>query len=111
MTPQKDLLQTGNYNLNPQNLPNSTAVLVLGIFSILGILCYGIGLVPGIIGLLLANRDRKMYLAAPELYAQSSYSTLSAGRICSIIGVVLSGLLIVAVVLFLVFAFSFVNWR
>ena len=98
---QPDLLvsSTGN-NLNQQNLPNSTIALVLGIISIIGSLCYGIvGLICGIVGLILANKDRRLYQAAPELYQSSSYGTSNAGRTCSIIGIILSSLLIVIIVL------------
>ena len=98
---QPDLLvsSTGN-NLNQQNLPNSSIALVLGIISIIGSVCYGIvGLICGIVGLILANKDRRLYQAAPELYQSSSYGTSNAGRTCSIIGIILSSLLIVIIVL------------
>ncbi len=70
---QKDLLQSGNFNFNPQNLPNATATLVLGIISIIGSFCYGIiGLICGIVGLILANKDRSLYRASPDLYSPAS---------------------------------------
>jgi hypothetical protein len=98
---QPDLLvsSTGN-NLNPENLPNATVALVLGIISIIGSVCYGIvGIICGIIGLILANRDRKLYKAAPELYSASSFGTSNAGRTCCIIGIILSSLLILVIIL------------
>jgi len=95
---QQDLLNSGSYNINQQNLPNATVSLVLGILSIVGSICYGtVGIICGIIGLVLANKDRKLYQAAPELYLQSSYSTLNAGRTCSIIGIILSLLFIIVI--------------
>ena len=43
-----------------QPLPNATAVLVLGIISIVGCFCYGIvGLICGIIALILASKAKK----------------------------------------------------
>ena len=73
------------------NLPNATAVLVLGILSILTCCCYGIvGLIFGIVALFLAQKDLKLYTANPELY--KNYSNLNIGRILSIIGIVLSTL-------------------
>ncbi len=104
---QIDLLSSIPNQSIQQNLPNATSVLVLGIISIVGSFCYGIvGLICGIIGLVLANRDRKLYKEAPELYSQSSYGTSNAGRTCAIIGIVLSSLIIVMVVSFLIIALS-----
>lgn len=75
-----------------EKLPNSTTVLVLGICSIvLG--CFFIGLILGIIGLVLSGKDKQMYKSNPELY--DGYGALNAGRIMSIIGVILSGLYII----------------
>ena len=74
------------------NLPNATISLVLGIISIVTI-CLGVGIICGIIGLLLADKDRKLYWSTPELYSSSSYSTSNAGRTCSIIGLVIASIL------------------
>lgn len=76
--------------MSQNKLPNATAVLVLGIISIISCCCYGIGLVPGIVGMVLASKDQKEYLANPELY--SNYSNLKVGRILCIIGIVICGL-------------------
>jgi M penetrans paralogue family 26 len=73
-------------NLPQSPLPNATAVLVLGICSI--VVCS----LCGIIGLILANQDMRLYNQNPDLYTESSLSNIKAGRICSIIGVVLLGL-------------------
>ena len=100
---QQDMLKSANYN-TPANLPNATAALVLGIISIVGAFCYGIvGLVCGIIGLVLANKDRKLYQAAPELYSPSSFSTSNAGRVCSIIGIVIGSLFFLIILIYLIF--------
>lgn len=100
---QKDLL-TPNMNFSGQQpLPNATASLVLGIISIVGSFCYGIvGLICGIIGLVLANKDRRLYQSAPELYSASSYGTSSGGRVCSIIGIVISSLFVILIILYLI---------
>lgn len=75
--------------MEKRKLPNATAVLVLGILSIITCCCYGvIGLTLGIIALVLAGKDMKLYLAEPELY--SDYANLNIGRILAIIGVCLS---------------------
>ncbi len=75
-----------------QTLPNTTAVLVIGICSIL-FSCFFVGLVLGIIGLSMSGKGRRMYSANPELY--EGYGALNAGRIMSIIGTILGGLYIV----------------
>lgn len=80
-------------NTNQSPLKNATAVLVLGILSIIGCCLYGIpGLIMGIIALVLAGKDLKLYNANPDAYTSGSYSNLKAGRVCAIIGVILSSI-------------------
>jgi len=83
-----------------QNLPNATAVLVLGIISIIGCCCYGlIGTICGIIALVLASKDSRRYMATPQLFTISSYNNLKAGRICAIIGTIISILYLIAIII------------
>ncbi|MEZ5082055.1 MAG: CCC motif membrane protein [Bacteroidales bacterium] len=90
-------------------LPNATAVLVLGISSIVLCCCYGIiGLVIAIIGLVLANRDLALYYANPEGYKQGSVSNVKNGRTMAIIGLVLAAVFIF--MLFLSFLFIGLNF-
>lgn len=78
------------------DLPNATAVLVLGIISIVVCCCYGvIGMICGTIALVLARRDTRMYMTNPGMYSEKSYNNLKAGKICAIIGLVLSSLVFV----------------
>ena len=79
-------------------LSNATAVLVLGIVSIPTCCCYGLGIVCGIIALVLSKKDSALYLAAPQSYTVASYNNLKAGKICAIIGIVLSGIYIVMMI-------------
>jgi hypothetical protein len=73
-----------------QPLPNATAVLVLGIISIVGCFCYGIpGIICGIIALILAAKSKALYFANPGMYTPGSYNNLAAGRVCAIIGLIL----------------------
>ncbi len=112
MNEQPNLI-TPNYN-QPVNLPNATAALVLGIISIVGAFCYGIvGVICGIIGLVLANKDRKLFLASPDLFSASSYSTLNAGRVCSIIGLIIGGIFLLIVIFMIIFvgAISMGTWN
>jgi uncharacterized membrane protein len=106
---QQDLLKP-NYG-GQQNLPNATASLVLGIISIVSIICYGFGIIFGIIGLVLANKDRRLYSADPEQYSSSSYGTLNAGRICSIIGIILSAIFIVVIIVAVIYTLMIAKGR
>lgn len=75
--------------MEKHKLPNATAVLILGIFSILTCCCYGIpGLIFGIIALVLASKDMALYRQEPEKYLD--YNNLNVGRILAIIGISLS---------------------
>lgn len=86
------------------SLPNATAVLVLGIISLVGCFCYGIvGLVCGIIALVLAGKDLKLYKADPAAYTPGSYSNLKAGRVCAIIGLSVSAVYILIIVFYIIF--------
>lgn len=87
-------------------LPNATAVLVLGILSIVTCFFYGIpGLVLGIVALYLHKSDRELYETNPSRFAQS-YQNSNAGKICAIIGVSLSGLFLLYLILLFGFALS-----
>lgn len=87
-------------------LPNGTAVLVLGILSIIGCFCYGIGVILGPIALILARKDSKLYHSNPAGFILGSWKNLKAGRVCAIIGTILS----VIFVVYLVFIISYIGW-
>jgi hypothetical protein len=93
-----------------QPLQNATAALVLGILSL--VIC-GLGVVLGIIALVLANKDLRLYNASPEVYTLGSYNNLKAGRICAIIGIILQSLLIIFYVVWFIFILSIAGsaWR
>jgi hypothetical protein len=104
-TEQPQNIFRDNNQLPP--LPNATASLVLGILSIVFCFTYGvIGVILGIIGLVLANKDRKLYQSNPEAYSIDSYKNSNAGRTCSIIGLILSGLIFLFAIAAIVFAVS-----
>ncbi|MEZ5012964.1 MAG: CCC motif membrane protein [Chitinophagales bacterium] len=87
------------FNQN-QQVPNATAVLVLGIISIVICWLYGLfGLACGIIALVLAGKGRKAYMENPGMYSAASYANLKAGRVCAIIGTILSGLYVLLVII------------
>ena len=80
-------------------LPNSTAVLVLGIISIPTCCCYGIvGIISAVVALILAKNAENLYVGNPENYLVSSYKNLKAGKTCAIIGLILSVLYLIFVI-------------
>jgi len=98
----------GGFNGMQQALPNATAVLVLGILSIITCCCYGvIGLILAIIALILSKKDRQLYSINPAGYTEGSYKNLNAGRVCAIVGLILSLLyLLMCIVLIAMFGFA-----
>lgn len=89
-----------------RNLPNATAVLVLGIVSIIGCCCYGVvGLIAGIIGIVLANKDLQIYAQEASMY--SNYNNLKIGRVLCFIGIALS----IIYILILIWMISTFGWE
>lgn len=86
--------QNGGFGYGMQQaLPNATAVLVLGILSIVTCCCYGIvGVILGAIAMVLAGKDKKAYNLNPAIYTESSFKNLNAGRICALVGLILSAI-------------------
>jgi M penetrans paralogue family 26 len=97
---QRDYLTPG-YDSRPP-LPNATTSLIMGILSI--VIC-GIGVVMGIIGVVMANKDLKLYNNNPGMYSDASLGHTKTGKICSIIGIILSGFIIVLYIGIFIFAF------
>ncbi|MES2592075.1 MAG: CCC motif membrane protein [Bacteroidota bacterium] len=87
-----------------QQVPNSTAILVLGIISIVGCFCYGIvGIVTGIVALVLSSKAKALYEQNPGNYSEASVKNMRAGRVCAIIGTCLSGLYLVILIVYIAF--------
>ncbi len=82
--------------MEKQKLPNATAVLVLGILSIVGCCVYALGFVFSIIALVLAKKDMALYHANPEAY--DNYSNLKTGRILAIVGLVINIITIIVTI-------------
>jgi hypothetical protein len=109
MSDNNDLLDpttaVNSNNFNPGILPNSTAVLVLGIVSI--VVC-GVGLVTGIIALVLHKKDKAIYQTNPQKY-EASFKNSKAGNVCAIIGLSLSSLFIFIYVIQMIMLFSVIS--
>jgi len=89
-------------NRTPEDLPNSTAILVLGILSI--IFAGLIGIILAIIALSMSRNARHAYEDYPGEYTEASYSRVNAGRICAIVGLCLVAVIVSIVLAILVFA-------
>lgn len=128
MTPEETTNPSqGQYNQNPYNAnyqnwgggqqtPNSTAVLVLGILSIVMCWCYGVvSIVLAIVAIILANAGEKEYLQNTQAYSMVSYKNLKAGKTCAIIGLCLSGVYILCIVVYVIMvgtlAFNLLNFN
>tara|TARA_Y100001954_G_C15325683_1_gene367416 strand:+ start:113 stop:532 length:420 start_codon:yes stop_codon:yes gene_type:complete len=120
---ESDLIKSSSTNTNSKikkELPNSTAILAIGISSIgisfccclffwpLGLIGIFIGIVLSIIALIMAKKAKSTYEQNPELYKESSYQNMNAGKICAIIGLCLYGLcLIASIIVFLIWGAVF----
>lgn len=91
-------------NTPQQNVPNAVASLVLGILSLLSG-CYGVGLILGIIGAILAGSGMKAYNANPSLY--KGEGMLKTGKILSIIGIVFGAISLLTSIIMLISGASF----
>ncbi|MFD2561141.1 CCC motif membrane protein [Aquimarina rubra] len=94
---------------NKQQLPNATIILIFGIVSIVTCFCYGIlGLIFGIVALVLSKKAIELYNTNPELY--TGYENVKAGKICAIIGIVLSSLYLLFIIGYLVLIGTMMPW-
>ncbi|MBL7137323.1 MAG: hypothetical protein ISS17_00935 [Bacteroidales bacterium] len=84
-----------------QHLPNSTAVLVLGILSIVFSIWYVsiLGVILSIVALVLSSKDMSLYASNSSKYTLSSFNNLKAGRICAIIGLTVAIIFFVIIML------------
>lgn len=109
-------MNQGNNFMPQKNLPNAVAVLVLGICSIFpGCFCAGlVGIVCGIIALVLGKKDMALYNANPGDYSPTSFNNLKAGRVCAIIGLSLSSLILIIYIIYFAIlgaAISMAPWK
>jgi len=81
------------------HLPNASAVLILGILSIIGCCFYRIpGLILGIIAVVIGSKDKKLYQRSPDKY--SGIGNVNAGYLMGWISIIIS-------LIFTIFIFVF----
>ncbi|HNY01919.1 MAG TPA: CCC motif membrane protein [Bacteroidales bacterium] len=88
----------------PINLPNANTVLILGILSILFCWWHFVsvaGMAMGVVALILAHKEFRVYNANPAAYTVSSLNNVRTGRTCAIIGLGISILVFTFVMLLL----------
>ncbi len=80
-----------------QALPGATAVLVLGILSLvfMGL----IGLILAIIAVSKSKEAMNVYAQNPDAYTLSSYKNLKGGRVCAIVSMSILGALIFFIII------------
>lgn len=95
---KSDFLYAAKELQQEQNKPNPITVLVLGIVSIIGsfVLLGIIGIVTGIIGIVLSKKALELYRQSPDIYSESSYKNLKIGKTCSIIGLCIGSIALIA---------------
>ena len=83
-----------NVNGIREQLPNSSAALVMGILSLVCICCGAgalIGVVLGILAIVFAKKAKALYSDNPTRYTEVSAKNANAGRICGIVGLCVAG--------------------
>jgi hypothetical protein len=91
------------------NLPNSNTILMLGILSL--VFCWWhilsvAGIILSIVTLSLSNKELSLFHAKPNQFTLSSLNNVKAGRVCAIIGLIISILVFVVAVLMLIGLFT-----
>ena len=102
---------SGDYYHSPLqlNLPNSNTVLVLGILSL--VFCWWhifsiAGIALSIATLILARKELFLFYTQPNKFTLSSLNNVKAGRVCAIIGLIISVLVFVAALLMIIGFFT-----
>jgi hypothetical protein len=111
MEEQTNQTSGGNPYHSPlqMNLPNSNTILVLGILSLL--FCWWhilsiMGIVLSIVTFVLARKELFLFYSRPNDFTVSSLNNVKAGRVCAIIGLIISVLVFVAALLMIIGFFT-----
>lgn len=88
-------------------VPNASSVQLMGILSIVFTFFFVIaGLILGIIAIVQARKAEEIYNANPNMFNPYSLNKVKTGKTCGIVGVVFSGLAIVATIIIIVILVS-----
>lgn len=106
MTTDHEVFLENEQTVSQIPVPHATLILILGIASIIGCCFYGSGSIAAIVALVLSSRANKQYAANPERYLKKSYSNMHAGKVCAIVGLILSAL----AAIYFIWLVSFFGW-
>jgi len=93
-------------SIGPKKVPNEMAVLIMGILSL--VFCGVVGLILSIIALVMHKKDKELYDSDPQSYA-ASFKNSNAGRICALIGLILSIIMFLFTIMYFIFLFAFLG--
>lgn len=79
--------------MEQQKLPNSTLIIVLGIFGYLCCCFAGFGVIPSGIAFYLAVKSEKIFAQNPEQY--DNIKQIKTGKIVALIALILSALVLI----------------
>jgi hypothetical protein len=91
------------------NLPNSNTILVLGILSL--VFCWWhllsvIGIILSIVTLILARKELFLFYTGSNNFTVSSLNNVKVGRVCAIIGLIISVVVFVLALLMIIGFFA-----
>lgn len=95
--------QQNPFGIQLPPVPNATAIMVLGICSI--VLCT-LGPILGTIALILAKNAKAEFESKPGAYDPGSFGSVKTGRICGLIGLIVG----ILAWIFMICYFLFVFW-
>ena len=100
--------QKNEFNLP---VPNSNAILTLGILSIITCCCCNgiIGIILSIIAIVLAAKSKREFNRNSDMYDERTLGKVNAGRTCAIIGLTVGLLMFVIAILVVHFALDDVS--
>lgn len=85
------LSETSKASEELESIPGAGWILFIAILSLQFYLYYGVvGIISGMLGLSFATVKKNEFIESPGKYSSGSYSVLKAGRIISIVGLVIS---------------------
>ncbi len=105
--PENEVRQTPKSNGMKMNVPNANLVLTFGIISIFTFCCCSgiVGIIFAIVALIVSIKSKREFRDNSDLYDETSYGKVKAGKTCAIIGLVL-GLIMLIIAIVVVNIFS-----
>ena len=91
------------------NLPNSNTILILGILSLVFSWWHIfslVGIILSIVTLSLSRKELSIFYMQPAQFTLSSLNNVKAGRVCAIIGLIISIVVFIVAVLLIIGFFT-----